>query len=76
MKTRHFLLFLCVCCSLSTFAWKRETIWPKGKMPDAQAHQIAAMTDEAGQKDFKADKHRIAYLEWFDAPAAISAAAM
>ena len=39
-------------------------------MPDAQPHQIAAMTDEAGSKDFKADKHRIAYLEWFDAPPA------
>ena len=38
-------------------------------MPDAQSHQIAAMTDEADAKGFKADKHRIAYLEWFDAPA-------
>jgi acetyl esterase/lipase len=38
-------------------------------MPDAQSHQIAAMTDEANAKGFKADKHRIAYLEWFDAPA-------
>lgn len=26
------------------------------------------MTDEAGQPDFKADKHRVAYLEWFDKP--------
>ena len=49
-------------------AWERQAVWPKGKMPDAQAHQIAAMTDETGQKDFKADKHRVAYLEWFDAP--------
>ena len=67
--TRTLILLVCVLCSLSSFAWERETIWPKGKMPDAQAHQIAAMTDEAGKKDFKADKHRIAYLEWFDAPA-------
>lgn len=71
---KHFSLFslniaiLLFLCSLSTFAWEREAIWPKGKMPDAQPHQIAAMTDEAGSKDFKADKHRIAYLEWFDAP--------
>ena len=57
-------------CTLNTFAWERELIWPKGKMPDAQPNQIAAMTDEAGSKDFKADKHRVAYLEWFDAPAA------
>ncbi len=38
-------------------------------MPDAQSHQIAAMTDETSSDKFKADKHRVAYLEWFDAPA-------
>ncbi len=67
---KHFLLsvILLFSCVLTAFAWERETIWPKGKMPDAQPHQIAAMTDEAGSKDFKADKHRTAYLEWFDAP--------
>ena len=64
------LLLLACVCFLTAQAWEREAIWPKGKMPDAQAHQIAAMTDEAGSKDFKADKHRVAYLEWFDAPAA------
>ena len=63
------ILLLCLCHVLNLQAWERETVWPKGKMPDAQAHQIAAMTDEADQKDFKADKHRVAYLEWFDAPA-------
>ena len=35
-------------------------------MPDAQRPQIAAMTDEAVQKEFKADDHRVAYLEWLD----------
>ena len=25
---------------------EREPIWPEGKMPDAQPHQIAAMTNE------------------------------
>ncbi|MBQ7496145.1 MAG: alpha/beta hydrolase [Bacteroidaceae bacterium] len=70
MKARHLILLMGLICTLNTFAWERELIWPKGKMPDAQPHQIAAMTDEAGSKDFKADKHRVAYLEWFDAPAA------
>lgn len=69
MKKICLLLALCLLPSLGIYAWERETIWPKGKMPDAQSHQIAAMTDEAGAKGFKADKHRIAYLEWFDAPA-------
>lgn len=51
-------------------AQERELIWPKNKMPDRQEHQIAAMTDEAGKEGFKADKHRIAYLEWYAAPEA------
>ncbi len=38
-------------------------------MPHKQEHQIAAMTDESGAEGFNADKHRVAYLEWFDAPA-------
>lgn len=66
---RLLVVVACIFCCMSSFAWERETVWPKGKMPDAQAHQIAAMTDEAGSKGFKADKHRTAYLEWFDAPA-------
>ena len=75
-KRLFLLLAVCLSCALSLQAWEREAIWPKGKMPDAQAHQIAAMTDEAGQKDFKADKHRVAYLEWFDAPADVNRGCM
>ena len=66
---RIFTLLAIGCFALSLQAQERETIWPKGKMPDAQPHQIAAMTDEAGTKGFKPDKHRIAYIEWFEAPA-------
>ena len=54
--------------SISLFASERVPIWPKDKMPHRQDHQIAAMVDEAGKKDFNADKNRVAYLEWFDAP--------
>ena len=60
-----FLLF-----SSLAFAGERVAVWPKGKMPHRQQHQIAAMTDEAAQKGFKADKHRTAYIEWYDAPKA------
>ena len=67
---KQFVLMLFVCCTLNALAWEREMIWPKGKMPDAQQHQIAAMTDEASGEKFNPDKHRVAYLEWFDAPAA------
>ena len=70
MKKSSLLLLLLLGTTLSLSAYERQTIWPKGKMPDAQPHQIAAMSIES-EKDpkFKPDKHRVAYLEWFEAPA-------
>ena len=47
----------------------REPVWPDGAMPDRQAHQIAAMTDEAGAPDFDRAAHAEPYLEWFEPPA-------
>ena len=66
MKKIFGLLLLFSVFQLS--ALEREPIWPKGKMPDVQGHQIAAMTNEVSQDGFKPDKYRIPYLEWFDAP--------
>ena len=66
MKRLIGLLFLFSVLQLS--AWEREPVWPKGKMPDVQKHQIAAMTDETSLENFKPDKHRVAYLEWFETP--------
>ena len=63
------LLLFALLAGFSLAAQERETVWPKGKMPNKQEHQIAAMTDEAGSKDFKPNKHRIAYIEWYKAPA-------
>ena len=57
-----------ILCTVGVFGQERELIWPKGKMPDAQEQQIAAMTNETSNPKFKAEKHRTAYLEWFDAP--------
>ena len=55
----------------TTFAaTEREYIWPDGKMPDAQPHQIAAMTDVSRAPGFAADEWRRPYVEWYDAPAA------
>ena len=65
---RILLLVVAFLCAWSGYAWERETVWPKGKMPHRQDHQIAAMTDEAGDPKFNADKHRVAYLEWFEQP--------
>ena len=62
------LVFLLLLSTLTAWGWEREAIWPKGKMPDAQPGQIAAMTDETGREGFNPDKYRIPYLEWFEAP--------
>ena len=42
---RFFSLFTLLFVSFCLMAGERETIWPKGKMPHRQDHQIAAMTD-------------------------------
>ena len=63
------VLLFSIFSVLGATALERVPVWPKGKMPNAQSHQIAAMTDEAGKEGFKADKHRVAYLEWGDKPA-------
>ena len=55
--------------TMSLNAGDRVKVWPKGKMPHCQEHQIAAMTDEADKEGFNPDKHRTAYIEWYDAPA-------
>ena len=65
-KAATLLLFL---LSLTLGAQERVPVWPKGKMPDPQGHQIAAMTDEAGREGFNPDKYRTPYLEWFEKPA-------
>lgn len=70
------LLFSLLLLSLWLGAQERVPLWPKGKMPDAQTHQIAAMTDESEAPGFKPDKHRAPYLEWFEKPANPNGACM
>ena len=66
---RTLILLLVFFCYFPLWGGERENIWPKGKMPDAQPGQIAAMTSESGAPGFKPDKHRMPYLEWYEAPA-------
>ena len=63
------LTLLFIFLTLGAYALEREPVWPKGKMPDRQEHQIAAMTNEVDSPKFKAKNYTTAYLEWFDAPA-------
>ena len=45
--------------------YEREYIWPEGKMPDAQPHQIAAKTGETKMPGFKAEDFRRPYIDWY-----------
>ena len=65
---KKLLLTIGLLLPLLAMAQEREPVWPEGRMPDAQAHQIAAMTDEQSAPGFDREQHRTAYLEWFQAP--------
>ena len=45
---------------------EREYIWPEGKMPDVQPHQIAAKTREVKTPGFNPDEFRRPYIEWYE----------
>ena len=67
------LAVLCVAGVAASFGplnpsaqpYEREYIWPDGKMPDVQPHQIAAKTGEAKAPGFKPDEFRRPYIEWY-----------
>lgn len=63
---RLFALFL-ILIGLQLSA-QRVYLWPKGKMPDAQSHQYAAMTDISRAEGFKPEKHQVPYIDWLPAP--------
>lgn len=48
---------------------EKTYLWPKDKMPDRQAHQIAALTCEANKPGFVKAENTEPYLEWYDRPA-------
>ena len=49
---------------------ERVPLWPEGKIPDLQAHQIGGMTDEPHTNKAWRAEHAMPYVEWFEAPAA------
>jgi len=67
MKSLCFILVLFAFVRLS--AGERQYLWPEGRMPDPQPHQIAAPLDVASAEGFNPDGHRRPYLEWHDTPA-------
>ncbi|MBQ9727105.1 MAG: alpha/beta hydrolase fold domain-containing protein [Kiritimatiellae bacterium] len=49
---------------------ERQPVWPAGRMPDRQPHQIAAMTDEAEAPGFDPAAHAEPFLDWYPPPPA------
>ncbi len=60
MKRQLILLSMAAFVGAVACAAEREYLWPKDKMPDRQAHQFAAMTNETV-------KGTEPYLEWYPA---------
>ncbi len=58
--TKHLPFVVAIFIAFVAYA-QREPIWPDGKMPDRQPHQVAAMANEK-------DKGTEPYLDWFPAP--------
>ena len=69
------LALAAACTALFAFAvepWRngeRQPLWPEGRVPDFQEHQVGAMTDEQ-------EKGKMPYLEWFAAPTNANGACM
>jgi len=45
-------------------------LWPEGRIPDFQSHQVAAMLAETKAPGFDPDSNRMPHLQWYPPPAA------
>ena len=65
------LIILCawLLVAVLAFAGERVALWPEGKIPDFQAQQIAATTQEVKAPGFKTAAHTMPHLDWYEAPA-------
>ena len=72
------LLILCsgILVAAQAFAAERVALWPQDKIPNLQAHQIAASAGEVKAKDFKAAENTMPHLEWYEPPAQKNGACM
>ena len=59
-----------------TCAGGQVPLWPEGKIPDFQPHQIAATTQEVKAPGFKAAERTMPYLDWYEPPAEKNGACM
>ena len=61
-------MMLTSCLAAGLPMEEKIPLWPAGKMPDAQDHQIAATTEEAKAAGFDRAANRMPHLQWFVAP--------
>ena len=47
-----------------------QPLWPEGKMPDYQEHQVALPSNQVKNEKFRAGERHLPYLDWCAAPAA------
>jgi acetyl esterase/lipase len=73
---KQMVLVLGLGFTLLTFAGERVALWPEGKIPDYQAQQIAATTQEVKAPGFKAAEQSMPHLDWCEAPATNNGACM
>jgi acetyl esterase/lipase len=76
MIKHRLILSCCFLVSVLTSVGERVALWPEGKIPDFQAHQIAATTKEAGAPGFKAAEHAMPHLDWYEPPTKKNGACM
>jgi acetyl esterase/lipase len=76
MMKKSMVLVLGLGFACLAFAGDRVALWPEGKIPDYQAQQIAATTQEVKAPGFKAAEHTMPHLDWCEAPTTNNGACM
>ena len=61
-------MLLTSCLSAGLPMEDKIPLWPDGKIPDFQEHQIAATTEEAKASDFDRAANRMPHVQWFVSP--------
>jgi len=69
MKRMTFVVGYWLLVAVLASAAERVSLWPEGRIPDFQAHQIAATTREAKAPGFERAEHAMPHLDWYEVPA-------
>ncbi len=74
---KHILLLAsCLWLSVQALAGERVSLWPDGKIPNFQTHQIAATGKEVKMDGFKAEQNTMPHLNWYTPPTEKNGACM